>query len=69
MTQKKLADAQGKSPEIRAPFDGFVTKVNVAGGDEVLNEFIENVNKKNKNQNGKATQFAFVNKKRKHHRR
>ncbi len=32
-----LAEAQGMSPEIKAPFDGFITKVNVAGGDEVLN--------------------------------
>jgi hypothetical protein len=30
-----------------------------------LKEFIESVNKKNKNQNGKKIQFAFVNKKRK----
>jgi multidrug efflux pump subunit AcrA (membrane-fusion protein) len=36
-TQKKLTDAQAKSPEIKAPFDGFVTKINVEGGDEVLN--------------------------------
>jgi multidrug efflux pump subunit AcrA (membrane-fusion protein) len=36
-TQKKLTDAQSKSPEIKAPFDGFVTKINVSGGDEVLN--------------------------------
>jgi multidrug efflux pump subunit AcrA (membrane-fusion protein) len=36
-TQKKLTDAQAKSPEIKAPFDGFVTKINVSGGDEVLN--------------------------------
>jgi macrolide-specific efflux system membrane fusion protein len=35
--QKKLTDAQAMSPEIKAPFDGFVTKVNVSGGDEVLN--------------------------------
>ena len=35
--QKKLAEAQSKSPEITAPFAGFITKVNVAGGDEVLN--------------------------------
>jgi hypothetical protein len=33
----KLADAQTYSPEIKAPFDGFVTAVNVKGGDEVLN--------------------------------
>jgi multidrug efflux pump subunit AcrA (membrane-fusion protein) len=31
-----LAEAQQKSPEILAPFDGFITMVNVAGGDEVL---------------------------------
>ena len=31
-----------------------------------VNEFIASVNKKNKNHNGKAIQFAFVNKKRKH---
>jgi hypothetical protein len=30
-----------------------------------LKEFIESVNKKNKHHNGKAIQFAFVNKKRK----
>jgi hypothetical protein len=30
-----------------------------------LKEFIASVNKKNKNHNGKAIQFAFVNKKRK----
>ena len=34
--QEKLADAQSKSPEIKAPFDGFITEVNVEGGDEVL---------------------------------
>jgi HlyD family secretion protein len=41
--QSTLADAQNNydealnmSPEITAPFDGFITKVNVAGGDEVL---------------------------------
>ncbi len=33
----KLAEAQIYSPEIKAPFDGFVTVVNVEGGDEVLN--------------------------------
>jgi HlyD family secretion protein len=33
----KVADAQTYSPEIKAPFDGFVTAVNVKGGDEVLN--------------------------------
>jgi len=32
-----LTKAQAKSPEITAPFDGFITQVNVAGGDEVLN--------------------------------
>ena len=31
-----------------------------------VKEFVESINKKNKNQNGKAIQFAFVNKKRKH---
>jgi len=31
-----------------------------------LKDFIASVNKKNKNHNGKAIQFAFVNKKRKH---
>lgn len=30
-----------------------------------LKEFIENVNKKNKDHNGKAIRFAFVKKKRK----
>ena len=30
-----LADAQAASPEIKAPFDGFITNVNVAGGDVV----------------------------------
>ncbi len=35
--QKKMTDAQAMSPEIKAPFDGFVTKVNVAGGDQVPN--------------------------------
>jgi multidrug efflux pump subunit AcrA (membrane-fusion protein) len=35
--QNKLAEAQSKSPEIKAPFDGFITAVNVKGGDEVLN--------------------------------
>ncbi|MCK4862737.1 MAG: efflux RND transporter periplasmic adaptor subunit [Dehalococcoidales bacterium] len=34
--REDVADAQSKSPEIVAPFDGFVTLVNVAGGDEVL---------------------------------
>jgi RND family efflux transporter MFP subunit len=31
--QKALADAQNASPEVIAPFDGFVTAVNVAAGD------------------------------------
>ncbi len=31
-----------------------------------VKEFVASVNKKNTNQNGKAIQFAFVNKKRKH---
>lgn len=35
--EQKLADAQGKSPEIKASFDGFITDINVEGGDEVLN--------------------------------
>jgi multidrug efflux pump subunit AcrA (membrane-fusion protein) len=30
-----LAEARNASPEITAPFDGFITKVNVLGGDEV----------------------------------
>jgi HlyD family secretion protein len=30
-------EALNMSPEIRAPFDGFITQVNVSGGDEVLN--------------------------------
>ncbi len=34
--REDVADAQSKSPEIVAPFDGFITLVNVAGGDEVL---------------------------------
>ncbi len=33
--QKKLDDASKKSPKIVAPFDGFVTTVNVKGGDEI----------------------------------
>jgi HlyD family secretion protein len=32
-----LAVAQSKSPETTAPFDGIVTAVNVAGGDQILN--------------------------------
>ena len=35
--QEKLATAQGMSPEITAPFDGFVTAVNVKAGDNVYN--------------------------------
>jgi HlyD family secretion protein len=35
--QKKLADAQAMSPEITAPFDGFVTALNVKAGDNVYN--------------------------------
>jgi RND family efflux transporter MFP subunit len=34
--QKALDEAEGKSPEILAPFDGFITNVNVEGGDEVM---------------------------------
>jgi multidrug efflux pump subunit AcrA (membrane-fusion protein) len=34
--REDLEEAQGKSPEITAPFDGFITSVNVEGGDEVL---------------------------------
>jgi RND family efflux transporter MFP subunit len=34
--QKALEEAQEKSPEITALFDGFITNVNVEGGDEVL---------------------------------
>ena len=34
--QEKLAEANSKSPLIVALFDGFITRVNVAGGDEVL---------------------------------
>jgi multidrug efflux pump subunit AcrA (membrane-fusion protein) len=37
VAKDNLAEAQEKSPEIIAPFDGFITAVNVAGGDEVLN--------------------------------
>lgn len=32
----ELDDASGKSPVIAAPFAGFVTRVNVEGGDEVM---------------------------------
>jgi len=34
--QTVLEEALEKNPEITAPFDGFVTKVNVEGGNEVL---------------------------------
>lgn len=30
-----LSDAKNASPEVVAPFDGLITKVNVAGGDEI----------------------------------
>ena len=35
--QKKLSDAKAMSPDIAAPFDGFVTAVNVKAGDNVYN--------------------------------
>ena len=34
--EEDVVDAQDKSPVITAPFNGFVTQINVAGGDEVL---------------------------------
>ena len=34
--QKALEEALDKTPEIIAPFDGFITKATVEGGDEVL---------------------------------
>ncbi len=34
--QEELDEANSQSPEVRATFDGFVTMVNVEGGDEVL---------------------------------
>jgi len=34
--QEELNEAKSKSPIITASFDGFITKVNVEGGDEVL---------------------------------
>ncbi len=34
--QEELEEANSKSPIIVAPFDGFITNVNVEGGDEVL---------------------------------
>jgi multidrug efflux pump subunit AcrA (membrane-fusion protein) len=33
--QNALTDVQAASPEIMAPFDGFITNVNVIGGDDV----------------------------------
>ncbi|MFC2059669.1 efflux RND transporter periplasmic adaptor subunit [Chloroflexota bacterium] len=33
--QEALAEAKDTSPEVKAPFAGLITKVNVAGGDEV----------------------------------
>jgi RND family efflux transporter MFP subunit len=33
--EKALEEANEASPEVTAPFDGFITKVNVSGGDEV----------------------------------
>jgi len=33
--QEALVEALNASPEVTAPFDGFITKVNVDGGDEV----------------------------------
>jgi HlyD family secretion protein len=35
LAKARLAEARNASPEITAPFDGFITKVNVLGGDEV----------------------------------
>lgn len=35
LAEKRLAEALDASPEIIAPFGGFITKVNVDGGDEV----------------------------------
>ncbi|MFC1592918.1 HlyD family efflux transporter periplasmic adaptor subunit [Candidatus Omnitrophota bacterium] len=34
--QEDLEEAKGKSPVITAPFAGFITRVNVEGGDEIL---------------------------------
>ncbi|MFC1971548.1 HlyD family efflux transporter periplasmic adaptor subunit, partial [Chloroflexota bacterium] len=34
--QEDLEEAKGKSPVITAPFAGFVTRINVEGGDEIL---------------------------------
>jgi HlyD family secretion protein len=36
-SQKDFNEAKSLSPEIKSPFDGFITTVNVKGGDEVLN--------------------------------
>jgi multidrug efflux pump subunit AcrA (membrane-fusion protein) len=36
-SQKDFDEAKSLSPEIKSPFDGFITTVNVKGGDEVLN--------------------------------
>jgi HlyD family secretion protein len=33
---KSLEEAREKSPEITAPFDGFIVNVNVEGGDEII---------------------------------
>ncbi len=35
-TREELEEALEKTPEVIAPFDGFITSVNVEGGDEVL---------------------------------
>jgi len=35
LAEARLAEAEDASPEITAPFDGFITNVNVEGGDEV----------------------------------
>jgi macrolide-specific efflux system membrane fusion protein len=32
---QNLVDAKSASPEVKAPFDGLITNVNVAGGDEI----------------------------------
>ena len=34
--ENKLADLQADSPEVVAPFSGFITSVNVDGGDEIM---------------------------------
>jgi RND family efflux transporter MFP subunit len=34
--QQALDDALNASPEVTAPFDGFITRVNVEGGDDIL---------------------------------